>query len=83
MHGINSFYYVFSPAISDLQRSSPEFNSLVRALITPPISSYIRLGGSLEGGMLVLAVSLLSTGNPALYVGLPVLFGYVLPNGMR
>ena len=66
MHGINSFYYVFSRAIADLQRSSPEFNSLVRTLITPPASSYILLGGSLEGGMLVLAVSLLSTGNPAL-----------------
>jgi len=39
MSGFNTIYYSFSPAVADLEREHPEFQEMVRALITPMLAS--------------------------------------------
>lgn len=39
MAGFNEFYYSFSPAIADFERSSPVFKEIVKISITPLITS--------------------------------------------
>lgn len=39
MTGFNEFYYSFSPAIADLERQSPIFREMVKATITPMLST--------------------------------------------
>ena len=39
MSGFNQLYYAFSPAIADLERSSPAFKELVRASLQPALWS--------------------------------------------
>ncbi|WP_177585574.1 CFI-box-CTERM domain-containing protein [Candidatus Nitrosotenuis aquarius] len=39
MAGFNEFYYSFSPAIADLERQSPVFREIVKAAITPMLST--------------------------------------------
>ena len=39
MSVFNSFYYSFSPTVADLERQSPLFKEMVRAAITPMIST--------------------------------------------
>lgn len=66
MAAFNGVYYTFSPAVADLERQSPEFREVVRALITPMISSLAIMsladGGSdadvLSLGMAVIALNL-------------------------
>jgi len=39
MTAFNSFYYLFSPAVSDLERQNPVFKETVKLAITPLLSS--------------------------------------------
>jgi hypothetical protein len=39
MAGFNEFYYSFSPAIADLERQSPIFKEIIKATITPMLST--------------------------------------------
>ena len=39
MTGFNQFYYLFSPAVADMQRENPEFKELTKAVITPMLLS--------------------------------------------
>jgi peptidyl-prolyl cis-trans isomerase B (cyclophilin B) len=39
MAGFNEFYYSFSPGIADLERQSPIFREIVKATITPMLST--------------------------------------------
>ena len=39
MAGFNEFYYSFSPGIADLERQSPVFREMVKATITPMLST--------------------------------------------
>lgn len=39
MIGFNKFYYVFSPAVADLERQSPLFKEVVKTAITPMLST--------------------------------------------
>jgi len=39
MAGFNEFYYSFSPAVADLERQSPVFREMVKATITPMLST--------------------------------------------
>jgi hypothetical protein len=39
MAGFNEFYYSFSPGIADLERQSPIFKEMVKATITPMLST--------------------------------------------
>ena len=39
MTGFNQLYYLFSPAVADMQRESPAFKELTKAVITPMLLS--------------------------------------------
>ncbi|MEX0657026.1 MAG: CFI-box-CTERM domain-containing protein [Nitrosopumilaceae archaeon] len=39
MSAFNSFYYLFSPTVADIERQSPLFKEMVKAAITPMIST--------------------------------------------
>jgi peptidyl-prolyl cis-trans isomerase B (cyclophilin B) len=39
MAGFNEFYYSFSPVVADLERQSPIFREMVKAIITPMLST--------------------------------------------
>jgi hypothetical protein len=39
MAGFNEFYYSFSPVVADLERQSPIFREMVKATITPMLST--------------------------------------------
>jgi len=39
MAGFNEFYYFFSPTVADLERQSPVFREMVKATITPMLST--------------------------------------------
>ncbi len=39
MNAFNQYYYIFSPAVADLERESPIFKESVKTLITPLLSS--------------------------------------------
>jgi tetratricopeptide (TPR) repeat protein len=43
MTAFNSFYYLFSPTIADLERQNPVFKEMVKATITPLLSSLVLL----------------------------------------
>lgn len=43
MAGFNSVYYMFSPAIADMERQNPALRDMVRAAITPLLSSLMLL----------------------------------------
>ena len=75
MTGFNQMYYVFSPAIADLERENPVFRDAVRASITPMIStlSIMTLAdpGS-EEQVLGLGISVIAL-NLVMYVAAPAL----------
>jgi hypothetical protein len=39
MAGFNEFYYSFSPGVADLERQNPIFREMVKATITPMLST--------------------------------------------
>ena len=39
MNGFNQFYYLFSPAVSDLERENPVFKEAVKVTLTPLLTS--------------------------------------------
>ncbi|MGQ0605554.1 MAG: CFI-box-CTERM domain-containing protein [Candidatus Nitrosotenuis sp.] len=39
LSGFNEFYYTFSPAVSDLERQSPIFKEIVKATLSPMLST--------------------------------------------
>ena len=73
MSAFNGVYYSFSPAVADLEREHPAFRELVRAAITPMISSLHLLDRADSEAEVVgygLGIILL---NAALYLGTPAL----------
>ncbi|MCE2498653.1 MAG: hypothetical protein J4F28_06670, partial [Nitrosopumilaceae archaeon] len=75
MIGFNQVYYAFSPAVADLERENPVFQEVVRAAITPMLStlSIMTLAdpGS-EEQVLGLGLSVIAL-NLAMYVAAPAL----------
>ncbi len=71
MAGFNDIYYAFSPAVADLERQSPEFRTLVRALITPMIASLSIMSVADGESDTVLLGSLVIALNLGLYAGAP------------
>ncbi len=73
MSHFNGVYYALSPAVADLERQSPEFRHLVRALITPMVSSLAIMsladGGS-DADVLALGLSVIAL-NVGMYVAMP------------
>ena len=76
MSGFNELYYSFSPTIADLERESPVFKEIVKAGLTPMISTLsIMESAETESEVLGLGLSVIAL-NIGMYVGLPA-FGIV------
>lgn len=75
MAGFNEFYYIFSPAVADLERQNPVFKEMVKTTLTPMISSlsilnYVDIDS--EVSVLGYGISLILL-NALMYVGLPII----------
>jgi len=74
MSGFNQFYYSFSPSVADLERESPIFKEIVKAGLTPMLSSLSLLNHvdiDSEQEMLGYGISLIIL-NVGMYIGIPV-----------
>ena len=73
MNSFNVFYYSFSPQIADYQRENPAFKELVKAGITPMITTLSLMEyAHTESEVLSIGVSLIIL-NVGMYVGLPAI----------
>ena len=71
--GFNSVYYMFSPAVADLERQSPAFREAVRIVISPMISTLSIMSLAEEGSessVLALGASVIAM-NVGMYVAAP------------
>ena len=76
MSGFNELYYTFSPTIADMERESPIFKEIVKAGLTPMISTLsIMESAETESDVLGLCLSVIAL-NLGMYIGLPA-FGIV------
>ena len=76
MTTFNEAYYSFSPYIADLERESPVFKEIVKASLTPKISTLsIMESAETESEVLGLGLSVIAL-NLGMYIGLPA-FGIV------
>jgi len=76
MSGFNELYYSFSPYIADMQRENPMFKEIVKAGLTPMLSSLaIMENADSESEVLGLGLSVIAL-NLGMYIGLPA-FGIV------
>ena len=77
MEHFNSFYYSFSPYIADYERENPVFKEVVKAGITPMLSTLSLMDyADTESEVLGIGISLIIL-NTMMYVGLPV-FGIMI-----
>ena len=77
MEHFNSFYYSFSPIIADYERENPVFKEIVKAGITPMLSTLSLMDyADTESEVLTIGISLIIL-NGMMYVGLPV-FGIMI-----
>ena len=73
MSGFNELYYTFSPTIADLERESPVFKEIVKAGLTPMLSTLtIMESAETESEVLGLGLSVIAL-NLGMYIGLPVI----------
>ena len=73
MSGFNQLYYSFSPGVADLERENPVFKEIVKAGLTPMLSSLSLLNHveiDSEHEMLGYGISLILL-NVGMYVGIP------------
>jgi hypothetical protein len=76
MGAFNELYYTFSPAIADMERENPMFKEVVKAGLTPMLSSLaIMDSAESESEVLGLGLSVIAL-NLGIYIGLPA-FGIV------
>ncbi|MEO2200328.1 MAG: CFI-box-CTERM domain-containing protein, partial [Nitrosopumilus sp.] len=76
MTTFNELYYSFSPTIADMERESPIFKEIVKAGLTPMISTLaIMESAETESEVLGLGLSVIAL-NLGMYIGLPA-FGIV------
>ena len=76
MSSFNEAYYSFSPYIADMERESPVFKEIVKAGLTPMLSSLaIMENAESESEVLGLGLSVIAL-NLGMYIGLPA-FGIV------
>jgi len=73
MGGFNELYYSFSPTIADLERESPVFKEIVKAGLTPMLSTLsIMESAETESEVLGLGLSVIAL-NLGMYIGLPII----------
>ena len=71
MTGFNELYYTFSPTIADMERESPVFKEIVKAGLTPMLSTLaIMDNAESESEVLGLGLSVIAL-NLGMYIGLP------------
>ncbi len=76
MTTFNEAYYSFSPYIADMERESPVFKEIVKAGLTPMLSTLtIMESAETESEVLGLGLSVIAL-NLGMYIGLPA-FGIV------
>jgi len=76
MSGFNELYYSFSPYIADMERENPVFKEIVKAGLTPMLSTLsIMENAETESEVLGLGLSVIAL-NLGMYIGLPA-FGIV------
>ena len=76
MSTFNNVYYSFSPVIADMERENPMFKEVVKAGLTPMLSSLaIMDSAESESEVLGLGLSVIAL-NLGMYLGLPA-FGIV------
>ena len=76
MTTFNEAYYSFSPYIADLERESPIFKEIVKAGLTPMLSTLaIMESAETESEVLALGLSVIAL-NLGMYIGLPA-FGII------
>ena len=76
MNTFNDIYYSFSPTIADMERESPIFKEIVKAGLTPMLSSLaIMENANSESEVLGLGLSVIAL-NLGMYIGLPA-FGII------
>ena len=75
MTGFNELYYSFSPTIADMERESPIFKEIVKAGLTPMLSSLaIMENANSESEVLGLGLSVIAL-NLGMYIAAPALIG--------
>ena len=71
MSTFNELYYTFSPTIADMERESPVFKEIVKAGLTPMLSTLaIMDNAESESEVLGLGLSVIAL-NLGMYIGLP------------
>ncbi|RMW38377.1 MAG: hypothetical protein EA446_05285 [Nitrosopumilus sp.] len=85
MTGFNQLYYSFSPTIADWERENPMFQEVVRAFITPMISTLSIMTLAEDGSeveVLGLGISVIAL-NLAMYVAAPALIGFKVHKSIK
>ena len=73
MSGFNELYYSFSPYIADMERENPMFKEIVKAGLTPMLSSLaIMENANSESEVLGLGLSVIAL-NLGMYLGIPAI----------
>ena len=73
MSGFNELYYTFSPTIADMERESPVFKEIVKAGLTPMLSTLaIMENAESESEVLGLGLSVIAL-NLGMYIAAPAL----------
>jgi len=76
MTGFNELYYSFSPYIADMERESPIFKEIVKAGLTPMLSTLaIMEKAETESEVLGLGLSVIAL-NLGMYIAAPVMMFY-------
>ena len=75
MGTFNDIYYTFSPTIADMERENPVFKEIVKAGLTPMLSSLaIMENAETESEVLGLGLSVIAL-NLGMYIAAPALIG--------
>jgi len=85
MTGFNQLYYSFSPTIADMERENPMFQEVVRAFITPMVSTLSIMTLAEDGSeveVLGLGISVIAL-NLGMYVAAPALIGFKVHNHFK
>jgi len=85
MTGFNQLYYSFSPIIADMERENPMFQEVVRAFITPMVSSLSIMTLAEDGSeveVLGLGISVIAL-NLGMYIAAPALIGFKVHNHIK
>ena len=85
MTGFNQLYYSFSPIIADMERENPMFQEVVRAFITPMISSLSIMTLAEDGNdlqVLGLGISIITL-NLGLYIAAPTVVGFAVSKRLK